>query len=72
MREQIELCINRFEKRIRQVHVAIDPMRKTKDFRTIAFIIEGVLHADPAPEPIRYSSHLKTVSKEFTVKDSIE
>jgi type VI secretion system protein ImpF len=69
MRKQIEECILSFETRFQSVRVLIDPQSRSKDPRFIRFIIDGVLYAEPAPEPVRFSSQLSAVSKEFQVKD---
>ncbi len=70
LREIVEDTIRRFETRFKSVHVEI-----AEDFdlnkRSLRFRIDGVLHAEPAPEPVVFDSELRPQSCEFEVKGEV-
>ncbi len=67
LREIVEETIRRYETRFKSVRVEI-----AEDFdlnkRNIRFRIDGVLHAEPAPEPVIFDSELRPNSCDFEVK----
>ncbi|MEQ1827162.1 MAG: type VI secretion system baseplate subunit TssE [Pirellula sp.] len=69
MRMRIEQAIQRFETRFMTVRVELEVNDQTKFSRFIRFAIDGVLYAEPAPEPVRFSSMLSSVGNEFKVKE---
>ncbi len=70
LRRRVEDVIRRYETRFKQVRVelAIDSPEKFQ--RTIRFRIDGVLHAEPAPEPVTFDSQLTPTIGMFQVKAS--
>ncbi len=71
LRRSIEEAIRLFETRFSRVSVEIENDANARFSRTIKFRIEGELYAQPAPEPVAYSSQLNAVAKEFRVQDSM-
>ncbi len=63
----VEEAIRRFETRFKSVHVELVEESGLND-RTIRFRIEGLLHAEPAPEPVTFDSKLQPQLGEFDVK----
>ena len=65
----IEQILRDFEPRFKSVHVEMldnpDPTQRTLRFR-----IEGLLHAEPAPEPIVFDSALEPATGNVEVKGS--
>jgi type VI secretion system protein ImpF len=65
----IEKVLRDFEPRFKSVHVEMldnpDPSKRTLKFR-----IEGLLHAEPAPEPIVFDSALEPATGNVEVKGS--
>ncbi len=70
LRQSIEQAIRSFETRFQHVRVELVIDEKTRYQRHVRFVIDGVLWAEPSPEPVRFDSMLSTVSKEFKVKDT--
>lgn len=69
LRERVEAAVVRFETRFKEVHVelVIDPDNMLQ--RSIRFRIDGILHAEPAPEPVVFDSILSPVVGEFVVRE---
>jgi type VI secretion system protein ImpF len=69
LRERVESAVVRFETRFKEVHVelVIDPDNTLQ--RSIRFRIDGILHAEPAPEPVVFDSILSPVVGEFVVRE---
>jgi type VI secretion system protein ImpF len=69
LRERVESAVVRFETRFKEVHVelVIDPDNSLQ--RSIRFRIDGILHAEPAPEPVVFDSILSPVAGEFVVRE---
>jgi type VI secretion system protein ImpF len=67
--QTIEQILRDFEPRFKSVHVEMldnpDPVQRTLRFR-----IEGLLHAEPAPEPIAFDSALEPATGNVEVKGS--
>ena len=67
LRQLVEETIRRFETRFKSVRVDI-----AEDFdlrkRTLRFRIDGILHAEPAPEPVIFDSELRPQSCDFEVR----
>jgi type VI secretion system protein ImpF len=67
LRQLVEETIRRFETRFQSVRVEI-----AEDFdlrkRTLRFRIDGILHAEPAPEPVIFDSELRPQSCDFEVR----
>jgi type VI secretion system protein ImpF len=70
MRLQIERVIKTFETRFQSVSVQLGDGSKSTTTRSVSFTIDGVLHAEPYPEPVTYTSKLSTTNNEFEVKDA--
>ena len=68
LRRDVEDAIRRFETRLKTVSVemVMDPNDVAR--RVIRFRIDGVLHAEPAPEPVKFDSLLSVSQNEFQVK----
>ena len=61
LREIIEETILKYEPRFQTVRVTIlDPDDEFD--RTLRFRIDGLLHAEPAPEPVVFDSQVDSVS----------
>ncbi|MCU0719396.1 MAG: type VI secretion system baseplate subunit TssE [Pirellula sp.] len=69
LRERVEAAVVRFETRFKAVHVelVLDPDSSLQ--RSIRFRIDGILHAEPAPEPVVFDSILSPVVGEFVVRE---
>ncbi len=67
LRETVEDAIRRFETRFKTVRVEIADGYDLRD-RTLRFRIDGMLHAEPAPEPVVFDSELKPQSGDFSVR----
>jgi len=69
LRERVEAAVTRFETRFKEVHVelVVDPDHLLQ--RSIRFRIDGILHAEPAPEPVVFDSILSPVVGEFVVQE---
>lgn len=68
LRKQLESAIARFEPRLEDVTVSLEPVSETD--RAIKFHIDAQLRVDPAPEPITFDSVLQLGKGEFTLKET--
>ncbi len=59
LRKRIERAIQYFETRFKEVRVVLVDRRYEGSDRTIRFRIEGMLFAEPAPEPVAFDSMLQ-------------
>lgn len=70
LRGVLEKIIRRFEPRFKRVTVKLlgggDDDRPD---RTLRFQIDGLLHAEPAPEPVQYDTQVETPTGEVHVGD---
>jgi type VI secretion system protein ImpF len=66
---QVEQVIRRFDPRFRSVRVTLLDNAEPLD-RTLRFRIDGLLHAEPAPEPVAFDSVLRPVTSDFEVKEA--
>jgi type VI secretion system protein ImpF len=67
LRRIVEEVVRRFEPRFKSVRVEI--MRNADEAdRTLRFRIDALLHAEPAPEPVIFSSELEPTSGSFAVQ----
>jgi type VI secretion system protein ImpF len=68
LRRRVEDVIRKFETRFKSVRVEL--VRDERDImkRTIRFKIDGLLHAEPAPEPVAFESQVSAVIGEFRVQ----
>ncbi|MBL8873953.1 MAG: type VI secretion system baseplate subunit TssE [Planctomycetaceae bacterium] len=68
LRQDVEDTIRRFETRLKSltVDLVFDPNDVAR--RIIRFRIDGMLHAEPAPEPVKFDSLLSVSRHEFQVK----
>lgn len=66
LREIIEHVIQSFEPRFIRVRVKIDSAIEGIN-RNLRFLVEGLLHAEPAPEPVIFDTQLETTSSQFEV-----
>jgi type VI secretion system protein ImpF len=66
---EIERVLRDFEPRFKTVHVQMIPNSETTQ-RILRFRIEGLLHAEPAPEPIAFDSSLEPATGNVEVKGS--
>ena len=62
----LETTIRIFEPRISDVRVTLEPA--LTDARTLRFRIDGILRADPAPEPVTFNTILEISSGQYEVK----
>lgn len=67
LRRRIENTIRHFETRFKQVQVLLVDDRGDNRDRTVRFRIDGLLHAEPTPEPVVFDSQLQPTSGDFTV-----
>jgi type VI secretion system protein ImpF len=68
LRSRIEDVIRRYETRFQEVRVDLDVDSKSRFSRSVRFVIHGVLHAEPEPEPVTFSSQLHKIASEFSVQ----
>ena len=68
LRSRIEDVIRRYETRFQDVKVELDIGSKSRFSRSIRFVIHGVLHAEPEPEPVTFSTQLHKIASEFSVE----
>lgn len=70
LRHDVEEAIRRFETRLKSETVSVELVMDPNDIarRVIRFRIDGVLHAEPAPEPVKFDSLLSVSQNEFQVK----
>ncbi|MCF3947612.1 type VI secretion system baseplate subunit TssE [Acidiphilium sp. AL] len=66
-RAEVERTIKLFEPRFAQVTVRLVPAENPLD-PTLHMRIDGLLHADPAPEPISFDTVVDATSAEIEVK----
>ena len=62
----MEAAIAIFEPRLKRARVRMEATEGS--FRTLKFVIEGLLCMDPAPEPIRFDTVLELGKGEYEVK----
>jgi type VI secretion system protein ImpF len=62
----IEETIERFEPRLAQVKVVLEPAREFD--RTVRFRIDALLKVEPEPEPVTFDSVLQLSTKAFVVQ----
>ncbi|HLV85431.1 MAG TPA: type VI secretion system baseplate subunit TssE [Candidatus Sulfotelmatobacter sp.] len=62
----MEAAITIFEPRLKRARVRMEAGEG--DFRTLKFVIEGLLCMDPAPEPVRFDTVLELGKGEYEVK----
>jgi type VI secretion system protein ImpF len=70
LRGRIEDVIRRYETRFKDVSVELDADSKSRFSRSFRFVIHGVLHAEPEPEPVTFSSQMHKIAREFRVETS--
>jgi len=63
---EMEQAIAVFEPRLKRAKVRME--QTTGNFRTLKFVIEGLLCMDPAPEPVRFDTVLELGKGEYEVK----
>lgn len=63
---EMESAIALFEPRLKRARVRIEAQEG--NFRTLKFVIEGLLCMDPAPEPIRFDTVLELGKGEYEIK----
>jgi type VI secretion system protein ImpF len=63
---EMESAIAVFEPRLKRSKVRMEPLEGS--FRTVQFVIEGLLCMDPAPEPVRFDTVLEIGKGEYEVK----
>ena len=69
LRSKVEDVICRFETRFKFVRVELVQDATQALQRTIRLKIDGVLHAEPAPEPVSFDSHIMPTIGTFQVKE---
>jgi type VI secretion system protein ImpF len=62
----MEAAIAIFEPRLKRAKVRMEKIEGS--FRTLKFVIEGMLCMDPAPEPVRFDTVLELGKGEYEVK----
>lgn len=70
LRRRVEDAIQRFETRFKQVHVELVLDSENQQQRMIRFRIDGILHAEPAPEPVAFDSVITPTVAQFQVRAS--
>jgi len=68
LRKRLERVIQHFETRFLRVEVVMIDNRNDHRDRTIRFRIEGMLHAEPSPEPVAFDSQLQPGSGDFKIQ----
>jgi len=63
---EMESAIAVFEPRLKRAKVRMEPLEGS--FRSVRFVIEGLLCMDPAPEPVRFDTVLELGKCEYEVK----
>jgi type VI secretion system protein ImpF len=71
LREMIQRVIEEFEPRFKTVKVKLLENSDSFD-RTLRFRIDGLLIADPAPEPVVFDSQLEPTTATFEVKQQTD
>ena len=62
----MESAIATFEPRLKRARVRMEPVEGS--YRTLKFVIEGLLCMDPTPEPVRFDTVLEMGKGEYEVK----
>jgi len=62
----MESAIALFEPRLKRAKVRMEPVEG--DYRSLRFVIEGLLCMDPAPEPVRFDTVLELGKGVYEVK----
>lgn len=62
----MEAAIAIFEPRLKRAKVRMEPVEGS--YRTLKFVIEGLLCMDPAPEPVRFDTVLELGKGEYEIK----
>lgn len=62
----MELAIAIFEPRLKRARVRLETVEGS--YRSLKFVIEGLLCMDPAPEPVRFDTVLELGKGEYEVK----
>jgi type VI secretion system protein ImpF len=70
LRRRVEEAIERYETRFKRVRVELILDSEDARQRLIRFRIDGVLHAEPAPEPVAFDSYLSPIASQFEVLPS--
>lgn len=70
LRLRVEEAIKSFETRFKQVRVELVVDPDSRQQRTIRFRIDGILHAEPAPEPVSFDSTVTPMVGQFQVRAS--
>ena len=65
----IEAVIRRFEPRFKSVQVSL-PDDMDEEDRTLRFRIEGLLHAEPMPEPATFETEMEAGTGAFEVQST--
>jgi type VI secretion system protein ImpF len=68
-RAEVEATIRRFEPRLARVRVSLSGDSTPLD-NTLRLRIDGLLHADPAPEPVAFDTVVEPGTSEVTVQAS--
>lgn len=63
---EMETAITLFEPRLKRARVRME--LQEGNFRTLKFVIEGLLCMDPAPEPVRFDTVLELSKGEYEIK----
>jgi type VI secretion system protein ImpF len=63
---EMEAAIAVFEPRLKRARVRMEVVENS--FRTLKFVIEGMLCMDPAPEPVRFDTVLELGKCEYEIK----
>ena len=63
---EMEAAIATFEPRLKRAKVRMEATEG--NYRTLKFVIEGLLCMDPAPEPVRFDTVLELGKGEYEVK----
>jgi type VI secretion system protein ImpF len=64
---EMESAIAIFEPRLKRARVRMEQV-KGGGFRSLSFVIEGLLCMDPAPEPVRFDTVLELGKGEYEIK----
>jgi type VI secretion system protein ImpF len=67
LRKRLERVIKHFEPRFLRVEIIMVDNRGDHRDRTIRFRIEGMLHAEPSPEPVAFDSQLQPSSGDVKI-----
>ncbi len=70
LRSRVEEVIRRFETRFKRVRVELVNDPDNVHQRVVQFRIDGMLYAEPAPEPVVFDSMLSPLIGQFEVKAS--